>query len=183
MTETKGGPSKLAQTVGLAVGVSVSMLFFDQLESWRDSAFPPWMSIVVFAAFFVLIIVPALLRRDFGEAAIGGAMVPIIVGTGVQRFLEPDPPWTDVLRAAGVMFALVVILVVVLTTARRVRELERLLFTEATSIAFFVTVVGATAYAGVQALLDTPQLSFAWISLFGFAVWGITALLLRRRYT
>lgn len=175
--------SRIVQSAGMAVALAVGMLFFDQLEAWRDRALPPWVGVAAVVAIFGLFVVPALLRRDFIEAAIGLSIVPTTIGTAVQRFADPDPPWTDPVRAAGTMLLLVVVLVSVLTSARRVRELERLLFTEATSIAFFVTVIGATAYAGLQALLDVPRLSFAWVSLFGFAVWGIAALLLRRRYS
>ena len=178
-----GEGSRLFGAAGVAAGLAVGMLFFDRLEAWRDRSLPPWVSVVTFAVAVLVLIVPSLLKRDFIEAALGCSLIPTSIGTAVQRFIEPDPLWTDALRAGGMMLLLVLVLVAVLTSARRVRELERVLFTEATSIAFFVTVVGATAYAGLQALLDLPRVSFAWVSVFGFAVWAVSALLVRRRYT
>lgn len=69
----------------------------------------------------------------------------------------------------------------VLMYGRRYVELDRVLFTEAAAVAFFGTLLVAGGYAALETYGDLPRLSFAWIPVIGFGIWGISALVFKRR--
>ena len=109
------------------------------------------------------------------------AGLPGLAATIVHRYAEPDPSSIGVLRAISVVAVLAVILGFLLIAGRRHVELDRLLFTEATSVAFFATLVVAGGYAALETHADLPRLSFAWVPVIGLVIWGISALVFKRR--
>jgi hypothetical protein len=57
------------------------------------------------------------------------------------------------------------------------------MFTEATAIAYFVTLVVTAGYGAVQSFLHVPRLSYSWVPLIGLASWGIASAVFARRYS
>jgi hypothetical protein len=112
--------------------------------------------------------------------AVGSVFVPSAAVMFVHRLVEPDPTWIDVLRGASVVYTLCVVFLFVVVFGRRHVELDRVLFTEATSIAFFATLLIAGGYAALEAHADLPRLSFAWIPVVGLCIWGACALVFKR---
>lgn len=111
------------------------------------------------AVYVVLVVVGNLVRRQVGSGP-GAAMWAIAVAT--------------IAVAVGVM-------AVVITRGRREKELERLLFTEGTSLAFFVTMLAILTYGLLESWVEAPRLStWAWWSV-GMGSWFVLSLVLRRR--
>lgn len=58
---------------------------------------------------------------------------------------------------------------------------ESLVFSQATSLAFFVTIVAAASYGLFESLADAPRISMIHVWSFGVVVWvGATAVFSRR---
>jgi Na+/citrate or Na+/malate symporter len=110
------------------------------------------------------------------------AMVPGVVANLARRFSEPDPGWTGPMRATTVVLLLALLLGALVIFGRKYAELERVLFTEATSVAFFATLFVAGGYAALERQAGLPRVSFAWIPVIGLAVWGATVVVLGRRF-
>lgn len=136
-------------------------------------------NVVLLAGLFGL----ALRRRDMLIGAAGVVLVPTAIGGVAFHFYEEPPFWVESLRALGLVLVLCAAVGALLYLARGLKELERLLFTEATSVAFFLTLVAAGAYAALEAFLDAPKVSLGWLPLVGLALWGLTSALFSRRYT
>lgn len=188
MTETETG-ERVAMLAGMAVGMLVVVLFvadgFVDLDAWFEDRWPFPMWTTAFPAFgFVGVMALWSWRlRDRLMWAVTTAMLPLATGTVAVRVTEPDVAWGNVLRGVSLGMILVIALVGVLAYARSFRELERFLFTEATSIAFFATIIGAGAYAAAEAFVDVPRLAYAWVPLFGLGAWLISSIVLTRKMT
>lgn len=134
---------------------------------------------VIFGALFGV----AIYRRDPLVGAAGFVLLPGAVGNLAFHFYDDPPLWAGALRALGLVLVLCAVVGALLYLARGLEELERLLFTEATSVVFFLTLVAAGAYAALEAFLDAPKVSLGWLPLVGLALWGLTSALFSRRYT
>jgi hypothetical protein len=143
----------------------------------------PTRAIVFGALLIVLLLIPALITRDIYEISFALALVPAYTASTAKAFIDPDPSWLGVLRAISYFLLITLAMTVAMKYAKGVRELDRVLFTEATSTAFFVTLAGAGAYSIAQRWLDAPALPLAAVSAFGLVAWGVIAFLLSRRYT
>lgn len=134
---------------------------------------------VIFAALFGV----AIHRRDPLVGAMGIVLLPGAVGSMAFHFYDEPTLWVGAVRALGLVLVLCAAVGVLLYLARGMKELERFLFTEATSVAFFLTLAAAGAYAALEAFLDAPKVSLGWLPLVGLALWGLTSALFSRRYT
>jgi hypothetical protein len=65
---------------------------------------------------------------------------------------------------------------------RRTRELDRLIFSEATSIAFFTTLFFAVSWASAETWLDLPSLNAWGFAAVGMFSWVAASIVLRKRY-
>jgi hypothetical protein len=152
MTETKTH-SRLGFLIGFFLGILAVVAIVAEgpvdLDAWfeRTWPWPMWTSAFPIVGIgLALAWVSARLRSAIGWA-ITAAWVPTGIGTMGVRLVEPDPSWALVLRGLGLALILSAALVGVVLYAREFLELERLLFTKATSVAFFVTILGTAAYA------------------------------------
>ena len=67
--------------------------------------------------------------------------------------------------------------------AIRSREgVERVVLTEATSMAFFLTALTALTYGFLQSWAGAPQLSMLWVYFFAMAAWALSSVWLSRAY-
>ena len=112
-----------------------------------------------------------------------GAYV-VLVGVGsVLRGQEPKPTGALIAIAVATVASIVGAMIVAIRSGRRSRELERLLFSESTSIAFFVTMLGVVTYGLLEAWLDAPELSMWFVWSFGMIAWIIASAIFKRRYS
>ncbi len=67
--------------------------------------------------------------------------------------------------------------------AGRMNELERFLYSESASVAFFATMLATLAYALLESWFALPKLHVFWVVGFGCWVQLIASFVLKRRYT
>ena len=120
--------------------------------------------------------------RDRFWLLMGVYVLSVGVGT-VLQVQDPKPKAALVAVAIGTIAAAVGAMIVRIRSGRRSRELERLLFSESSSIAFFVTVLGAVSYALLETWIDAPRVSMWFVWSFGMVAWGIASAIFRRRYS
>jgi hypothetical protein len=87
------------------------------------------------------------------------------------------------LAASTTILCAIVGMALIVREIRRERELERTVSLEATSFAFFITMVATLAYALVNEIVGLPALTMWPVFMFGMVAWGIGAVLFRRRYS
>lgn len=105
----------------------------------------------------------------------------IAVAIGRATFDEGDaggwPRWCLAGVTIGIALAAIGL---VIRRGRRTTELDRFVFSESTSIAFFATMLGALTYGLLESVVDAPRLS-AWATwMFGMATWAVVSLGLQR---
>ncbi len=67
--------------------------------------------------------------------------------------------------------------------AIKAREgVERVILTEATSMAFYLTTLTALAYGFLESWAGAPRLSMFWVYFFGMAAWALFSATMSRSY-
>lgn len=66
---------------------------------------------------------------------------------------------------------------------RRKDGVERQIFLQSTSLAFFITVLGAVVYALFEVFIDAPKLSMWLLWVWGMSAWGIASAVIAKRAT
>jgi hypothetical protein len=66
---------------------------------------------------------------------------------------------------------------------RRKDGVERQVFLQSTSLAFFITVLGAISYALFEVFAEAPKLSMWLVWSWGMAAWGIGSAVIAKRAT
>lgn len=190
-TKSQQSRSMVAQATVMTVMATGFLVFFsipgqfERMQERFDSR-PLWLTLVL-TSFPLVLLVVALWTRKTPDPSRGFnvglvlATLPGAAATLLHRLVEPDPTWLGIVRAIGIMAMVCVLFGSLVILGRRYVELDRLLFTEATSLAFFATLVVAAAYAALENYADLPRLSYAWIPVIGLGIWGVCALVVKRR--
>jgi hypothetical protein len=146
---------------------------------------PRWLRLPILIAASVLgciALVVTLAKRSF-PTFFGGAYV-LLVSVGVVIRGERTEPGTAMVVVAGLTVAAAIGLVVALVlSGRQRRELERFIFSEATSVSFFVTMAAAITYGLLESWIDAPAVSMWWVWALGMTTWALMSALLKRRMT
>lgn len=169
--------------VGLALTVVAISLTTPRTARWFEHG-PgrPVPTLIVGVVVFVAAVSWTIVSRNLLATALIVLNTPVIVAAQVIRFVEPDPTWARPLRTLGLGLVIAVSLVASFVYARHKRELEQRLFLDATSFAFFATIVAASVYGILDAAFDVPRLSFLWVVVFAQLVWVVALSVLERRY-
>jgi hypothetical protein len=173
--------------VGAIVGFAVSFLAvsIDSVDRWLDdrNPLPEWSGIPLTVAIVIGVIVWSIRRRHREMFVISLALIPVAVAGNAIRILDPNPAWAETLRALGFAFFLCLLLVIGMRLGGRLRELEKAVFNEASSLAFFITVVVAALYGFADGFLGAPRLSFLWLPVIGGLSWVVAWGIRERRYS
>jgi hypothetical protein len=136
-------------------------------------------SIVVGALAMLLV----ALRSRVRESLPWGVYIVLVgIGSVLQR-QEPRPNGALIGIAVGTIVASVAGVFFTVRAGRAKRELDRMLFTEATSVAFFVTMMSSLGYALLEVWIDAPRLSMWFVWTVGMGAWIVTSTIFRRRYS
>jgi hypothetical protein len=190
MTEQAHPDGTNTESRGYRIGVALRILilgFFTSVVGMliATGLDGDWTTPIVYAsvAFGALSLVGlAFVRRSV--AAASWALYVILVGVGsALQAREPRPDGALIAIAAGTIVSGVVGLLLVARKGRQSRELDRMLFTEATSIAFFVTMVSAISYALLESWIDAPKLSMWFVWTVGMGAWIVASTAFRRSYS
>jgi hypothetical protein len=111
------------------------------------------------------------------------AYVVIVMLGSRLRAIEPHPKGALIAVAVGSVIAAIGFMITTIRGGRRNTELERMLFSESTSLAFFLTMIGAITYSLLEAWVDAPRLSMWVVWSVGMGSWAILSLVLKRRYS
>jgi uncharacterized membrane protein len=123
-------------------------------------------------------------RTGTKPLAIGmGAYVALLVGAVAVLNMVPHPalPLLVLLAVLPPMAAIAG----VMGQRREIRAqdgVERLVLTEATSLAFYSTVTTALGYGFLEAWAGAPHLSMWWVWVYAMAAWGVSSTWLTRSY-
>jgi len=186
----RDGGTDSADTAGFLFGVALGISVFGALltsphiaKAIEVRAIPLWVTIVA----GILLLGGATLWSVRARTPLPVVMfvlsTPLLVAATVVRLVEPNPAWAVHMRAAGLALVVSVSLAMSLVYGRRKRELERAVFNEATTIAFFVTAIASATYGVLQTAFDIPRLSFLWIAIFAAACWAVCLSVVTRRYS
>jgi len=107
----------------------------------------------------------------------------LLIGVASAFIDEGSPRWIPALIAAGMVLSGGGAVFSVLVAARRSKELDRLLLSESTSVAFFLTMLASLTYALLESWVDAPPLSLWNVWTFGMLTWIVTFAFLGRRYS
>ena len=108
----------------------------------------------------------------------------LVAGGNLIRALQ-DPPRSSTLwvLAAVTAAAGLVSIGLIVRTAQRSKELERVLSLEATSLAFFTTLAAIIFYALLEYWVGAPKLSMWWAWGFASGSWILFSIIVGRRYS
>jgi hypothetical protein len=189
MDRQQSADSLSGESIGYRLGFSLRILvlgFFTSvvgllIASGVDSS---WRMPVVYASlgFGALSLFAAFVGRIVRAVPWGVYVLLVGVGSLLQG-LEPRPDAALIAIAAGTVVAAACAVVLLVIHGRRTRELDRMLFTEATSVAFFVTMVSALSYALLEAWIEAPKLSMWFVWTVGMGAWIVASTVFRRRYS
>jgi hypothetical protein len=113
-----------------------------------------------------------------------GGVYVLLVAVGATLSAGSSRPGGPIIAIAiGTLAAAVGVVVSLFAMGRRMKELERLLFSEATSMAFFITMLGAITYGLLEVWVDAPAISMWTVWMLGMGSWAVLSLVLRKRYS
>lgn len=105
----------------------------------------------------------------------------LIVLVAVVAATEIDSVGVGLTAAIGTSVAFVFGVGVLVRRERQFEGVERALSTDATSIAFFLTMCGALTYSHFEQFMGAPKLSMSFAFLFTQGAWVAAWLFLRRK--
>jgi hypothetical protein len=170
--------ARLTRLMIVVFGLAIGALAFS------GSIGSPWRTILlvlgcVFGALAVFI--TTVVRRQPAIFATGVYILLVVAGSIVRGGGASDAAL--IVIAIGTIVSGAAIVLLVMRAGRKSKELERMLFSEATSMAFFITMLGAITYALLEAWLDVPKISM-WVPWsIGMGSWAILSVMLGRRYS
>ena len=103
------------------------------------------------------------------------------IGIGVREL--GNVRWAIWIVAAATIAAGLIFMRSVVRYVRSEKELEKVISTDATSIAFFAVMLSALTYALLETYLDLPRVSMWLVWSFGMGTWAVMSFVVRRRFT
>jgi small basic protein len=126
----------------------------------------------------------ALARPGTRGLLAGMVVAGIAIGLGIGLLDRVEvPEWAKILLAIVPAFTLSAALVSRLRGVFTSEGVERTIWVEASASAFFATILAALTWASLESWAGAPKLSMWAVWLFGFGVWAVLAVILRRRLT
>jgi hypothetical protein len=122
------------------------------------------------------------LSRQIGLTFFAVYVALVGVGSIIQGF-HPRPKGALIGIAIATIGTALAGLGFFIRAGRRSTELERLLFAESTSTAFFVTMLFALTWSLLEAWIDAPKLSMWVVWSVGMFSWGVLSGVFKRRYS
>jgi hypothetical protein len=187
---SRGTGKSDVDTAGILFGAATGVSFFAALlsnarvaKALEVRAIPLWVTIVCGVVLLVAAIVWSLRAATPMPILMLLVATPMLVSATVVRLEEPNPSWAVHLRAVGLGLVIAFTLATSLMYAQRKRELERAVFFEGTTLAFFVTVVATAAYGVIETGFHVPHLSVVWVPIFGGFCWEACLSIVSRRYS
>lgn len=164
-------------SISLVCVTAVLLPLIDDPPGWLTPLLPISLTMA-----FIFALLSALITRNRSWLGIAGFMFFAGVAPSTLHVLW-DIPWIRGAFGIGAFLAATVALASWITSGRRSRELDRFIFSESTSIAFFVTMSAAIAYALAGMFTKLPALPMWSVFSFGMLAWLVTAVAIRKKMT
>jgi len=118
-----------------------------------------------------------------GGLALIGVYIALVGAGSILSGVHPRPQGVLIGIALGSIIAALSGLLAFIRLGRRSKELDRLMFLESTSIAFFVTMLFVLTYALLEAWINAPKLSMWAVWTVGMLSWAVLSSVFKRRYS
>jgi len=164
------------------IGIFVSALGFGLIEGFAPHGWRAVGAVLGITFGVSLCVVFVIAGRNAIIICFGAYMALVGVGSVLQSH-HPRPTGALIGIAVATIVTSVTGTFLAFLSGRRSKELDRLLFTESISVAFFVTMLGSLAYALLEAWIKAPKLSMWVVFTVGMWSWAIATMVFRRRYT
>jgi hypothetical protein len=156
------------------IGIGLSALAYGLVEavaphSWRG---PGEVVAIAIGLFFCATAVFTM--RSVAVACFGLYIVLVVIGSVLQSH-RPRPTAALIAIAAATIVTSVTGTLLAFLGGRQSKELDRLLFTESISVAFFVTMLFSLAYALLEVWIKAPKLSMWVVFAVGMWTWSIAS--------
>jgi hypothetical protein len=123
----------------------------------------------------------AIRYRNLPLFAAGLYVAATDIGIGARE-LE-DARWAMWIVAAATIAGGLIFMRSVVRSVRSEKELEKVINTDATSIAFFAVMLAALTYALLETYVDLPRISMWLVWSVGMGTWAVMSFVVRRRLT
>ena len=178
MGEAKGDRDRVGALMGFATGAALAVAIgtlhvVDRFNTRLAShgLLPGWAGLLIVAATVIIVAAIRPFRRNPYAAIAVFGFAPELMLTSFARTIHADAVIGRYLRGAGILASFLVLLLTVIWFSRQRRELERVVLMQASSFAFFVTVVFAIVAGVAHQFFGAPQLAVTWIGLSGVVLW------------
>lgn len=125
--------------------------------------------------------VGSLTPREAAVFVIGLVLYLLLLVGGRAVVQEDDPDWQRWLLAGAAVVVSLAAIGVSFRSALRSREVDRVVVFEASTLAFFVTMLGALTYGLLEAFVDAPRLTAWTVWIYGMSAHAVSLIILRRR--
>ena len=122
-----------------------------------------------------------LAPREFALSLAGLATYSVLLVGGRLFVEENDPAWQRGVLAALIIAVALVTVGVLFRSARRTKEVDRVVVAEATSWSFFATMSAALTYGLLESFTNAPRLSMWSVWMFGMTAWVVASRLFARK--
>jgi FtsH-binding integral membrane protein len=180
----KGPQERVAQIVGFAMGAATGVTasaLATGFEPQRRG--PKWIGLVLLAATVLVVACVRRLRRDPRVQVLMAAFLPFAAAGAAARALELSRETGRTVAGVGTVVALLTLFAIAFVFSRHKREVDQLVFREASLVAFFATVIASVVYGSLTRFTDVPDVSLLAVGLFGLGVWTVALFVLDRKYS
>ena len=186
MGRQAGEQERVAQTVGFVLGAATAIAAvgtFQGIEPSSGARGRWWAGLIVVVAFAAIAagLVPRIRAERYRALSFG--VLPYLASAVITGALDLAPEPTRTVRAIGFLLSVALLFGLALVVSRRKREVDQLVFREASLFAFFATVVATVAYGALVRVDVVPEIPLGAAGIFGMAVWLAALFVLDRRYS
>ncbi len=176
--------NRISFFIGAACGVALAAVIIARLGHFEPLVTRyPLAGGIVGGVILLAFVGYALYKRSWLGLLIPVVVTPGIIAGVLDKSAGHHTATSGALEAVSFMLVFSLAIGTALFYSRRVRELEQRLFSDATSAAFFVTVLAAGIYGALELFVKVPRVGLIWVPVFGAVVWATLEWLFRRRYS
>lgn len=163
------------------VSVVLGLVIFGLVYAGFAGGKPAWPTAAALAAVGLGLMAALAVRYREPRNVLGGVILALIfVGAAALREW-PDARWLTWTIAAVLATLVLVSMALAVRSVRVLKEYERFVNTEATSLSFFVVATSAGVYGLLDDYLDLPQPSASVVFVYAMCTWAFLRYVVERR--
>jgi hypothetical protein len=180
----KGTQERVSQTVGLAMGAACGMTIAMLRTGFerQETPAPRWLGPLIAVALLAAVAFVPRLRREPRVVIIAVGIAPIFAMFSIVNLLDVDSATGARLRGVGFLVSVAVLYALAFAYSRRKREVDQLIFREASLFAFFATVIAAISYGTLVQVDLVPDVPLVAVAIFGQFSFTLGVFIFDRKY-